>query len=221
MQSIDKKGFYCPSDTVYFNEWTKLFIKSAKIHAPWAHIHVHIFDATEDDVLWCNNHNVSITTEVTPEEYCTTPESKKGYWVTTRFIRLPEIYNDNTSVIAIDSDSLFKNDLAESTFDADLENSWVTVRGEDNASLGSALGFGPDNVRHVYREKLLEHKDSLRWFLDQEILDTMLKHKEINMMDLRYSDFTSQLTSYVWTGKGSRKFKKKFAALAEEYRKKD
>jgi hypothetical protein len=221
MSLIDKKGFYCPSDTVYFNEWTKLFIKSAKIHAPWAHIHVHIFDATDEDVAWCIKNEVSITTEVTPEQYCLNDDTKKGYWVTTRFIRLPEIYNDSTSVIAIDSDSLFKNDLSESTFDADLENSWVTVRGEDNASLGSALGFGKDNVRHLYREKLLEHKDSLRWFLDQEILDIMLKNKEINMMDLRYSDFTSQPSSFVWTGKGSRKFKKKFAALAEEYRKKD
>jgi hypothetical protein len=60
MSLIDKKGFYCPSDTVYFNEWTKLFIKSAKIHAPWAHIHVHIFDAIDEDVAWCIKNEVSI-----------------------------------------------------------------------------------------------------------------------------------------------------------------
>jgi hypothetical protein len=93
------------------------------------------------------------------------------------------------------------------------------VRGENKASLGSAVGFGPDTVRYILREKLLERIDNLKWYLDQHVLDDMLKNKQIDEMDLRYSDFTSQSSSFVWTGKGDRKFKKKFAALADNYRK--
>jgi hypothetical protein len=220
MSKILKKGFYCPSDSVYFNTWTKLFIKSAKIYAPWAHIHVHIFDGTADDQAWCLENSVTVTTEATPLEYSTNIDTKKAFWVNTRFIRIPELFDDTTAIIAIDSDSLFKNPLTEQQFDKDLQNSWVTVRGEEKSSLGSAVGFSTDITRHVYREKLLEHKNNLKWFLDQNILDIMLKDKKIKEMDLRYSDFTSQPDSIIWTGKGDRKFKKRFAALADEYRKK-
>jgi|688.fasta_scaffold223154_2 hypothetical protein len=217
-KKITKKGFYCPSDTIYFNIWTKLFILSAKKHAPWAHIHVHIFDAVPNDILWCNANNVTVTIEQTPEEYTQSIERKKDFWVNIRFIRLSEIYDDAVSVIAIDSDSLFKNDLTEKEFDNDLQSSWVTVRGEDNSSLGSAVGFGPDDFRHKYKNKLLEHEGHFRWFLDQQVLDNMLRTNQVASMNLKYSDFTSQDSSVIWTGKGKRKFKKKFASLAELYR---
>jgi hypothetical protein len=218
-KKIDKKGFYCSSDTVYFNNWTKLFILSAKQYAPWAHIHVHIFDPTESDYSWCNKNNISISSEITPVQYAETIDTKKGYWVNMRFVRLAELYTDSTLVIAIDSDSLFVKNLSESQFDNDLKTSWVTVRGKPQHSLGSALGFGCDNFRHIYREKLLEHKDNLRWFLDQEILDDMLRDNLIEKMNTKYSDFSHNIESYIWTGKGNRKFKQTFAALAEEYRK--
>ena len=78
-QKIDKKGFYCSSDTVYFNNWTKLFILSAKQYAPWAHIHVHIFDSIESDYDWCKKNNISISSEVTPSQYSDNIETKKGY----------------------------------------------------------------------------------------------------------------------------------------------
>jgi hypothetical protein len=219
MSKIDKKGFYCPSDTVYFNTWTKLFIKSTKKHAPWAHIHVHIFDGTDEDIKWCIQNQISVTTEVTPDEYSNNIESKKAFWVNTRFIRITELFEDSVSIIAIDSDSLFNKDLLEDQFDSDLKSSWVTVRGENNASLGSAVGFGPDNSRYILREKLLNYKNNFRWFLDQNILDQMINEKQISMMDLRYSDFYTQPNSFIWTGKGDRKFKKKFAALSENFKK--
>jgi hypothetical protein len=220
-QPIDKKGFYCSSDTVYFNSWTKLFILSAKKYAPWAHIHVHIFDPVEADYNWCNKNNISISSEITPTQYMETIDTKKAYWSNTRFIRLPEIYSDSTSVIAVDSDSLFVQKLTESQFDADLKTSWGTVarRGKYDTSLASAIGFGPDNVRHIYRKKLLERIDNLRWFLDQEMLDDMLKDGLIEKMNTKYSDFKYSKESFIWTGKGNRKFKTTFAFIANEYRK--
>lgn len=219
MTKVIKKGFYCPSDSVYFNTWTKIFILSAKRHAPWAHVHVHIFDPIESDFEWCEKYNVSISTEVTPLQYAKDDITKKGYWVNARFIKLPELYDDNISVIAIDSDSLFVKDLSETEFDVDLQSSWVTVRGDKQASLGSALGFSKDSVRHEYRNRLLTHSNELRWFLDQEILDEMLKENLIGKMSTKYSDFKYNSESIIWTGKGYRKFKKHFVNLADEYRK--
>ena len=218
MNKIFKKGFYCASDTVYFNNWSKRFILSAKKHAPWAHIHVHIFDSTNDDADWCEKNNVSMTSEVTPSEYSMTQESKLAYWVNARFVRIPELYNDATCVISIDSDSIFKNDLTEEMFDQDIQSSWVTTRSKNvNVSLGSAVGFGADNARHILKNHL-ENSLPFRWNLDQEMLDVMIVNSEIQAMDLRYSDFYTQPDSYIWTGKGNRKFKDQFAKLAEEYK---
>ena len=214
---IRKKGFYCPSDTIYFNIWSKRFILSAKKHAPWAHIHVHIFDPIASDFTWCNDNNLTMSSEITPIEYAITQEQKLAYWVNTRFTRIPEIYNNDTCFISIDSDSIFKNDLAEDVFDQDLQSSWVSTRSKSiNVSLGSAVGFGNDNSRYILKQQL-ENTMPLRWNLDQESLDIMLTRDQIKPMDLRYSDFYTQPESYIWTGKGNRKFKDQFAKLAEEY----
>jgi hypothetical protein len=216
--NIRKKGFYCPSDTIYFNTWSKLFILSAKKHAPWAHIHVHIFDPVATDIAWCEENAITMSSEITPIEYSITQEQKLAYWVNSRFTRIPEIYNDTTCFISIDSDSIFKNDLSEKIFDQDTAVSWVTTRSKNlNVSLGSAVGFGADNARHILK-KHIENLQPFRWNLDQEVFDTMILDKQITPMDLRYSDFYTNPKSYIWTGKGNRKFKDQFAKLAEEYK---
>jgi hypothetical protein len=221
-KKINKKGFYCSSDSVYFNTWTKLFIASTKKHAPWAHIHVHVFDAVDEDIVWCQQNGVSITTEITSPEYSESLELKKDFWVNMRFVRIPEIYDDSTPLVAVDSDSLFKNDLSEEEFDRDMQHSWVTTRQMKKldyiTSLGSGVGFGNDPARHILRTKLLENSKQLRWWLDQTILDAMLISDEINAMDLRYNDFTYNPTSYIWSGKGKRKFEENFHTLANYYR---
>jgi hypothetical protein len=218
-KKIDKKGFYCSSDTMYFNTWTKLFILSAKHHAPWAHIHVHIFDPTESDYSWCKKNNISISSEVTPSQYCNNIETKKGYWVNMRFVRLPELYKDSTPVISVDADSVFACDLPESQFDLDMTHSWVTTaKNREQRSLGSAVGFASDSARHDLRNALLALPE-LTWYQDQIEMDCLLNQGIFAEQDRRYSDFKMTAGSYIWTGKGNRKFKKTFTTLAEYYRK--
>jgi FkbM family methyltransferase len=215
-----KNGFYCACDHVYFTTLAKQFVRSCQEHAPWAHIHLHIFDGTQEDQEWCQRMGCSVTVEPTPEEYCESEETKKAYWVNTRFIRLPELYEDYVKVIAIDADSIFVRELTEQQFEDDLSVSWVTIAGKrEQKSLGSAVGFGPDFARKTLARRLKE-ESKLEWYLDQKILDQMLNLKDLAEMDIRYSDFHFEDNSYIWTGKGDRKLKNKFTDLLFKYQQK-
>jgi hypothetical protein len=217
-EKISKHGFYCPSDSVYFNQWTKPFILSAVKHAPWAHIHVHIFDMTDADKQWCDEHNVSYSQEVTPVFENIT---NRDYWVNVRFCRLSEIYQDNVPVIAIDSDSLFTQNLSEEDFLKDMSHDWVTYRDKGAGSLGSCVGFAANgNARHLLKERLLQYYNTkfFAWFRDQVELDIMLQEKSISKFSMKYSDHKCRNNNVIWTGKGDRKYKGRFAELYTKYK---
>lgn len=219
MTKINKPGFYCSCDTVYYNDWARFFLLSVKEYAPWAHVHFHIFDGTRDDVLWAMQQGGTATIESTPQEYSSSYETRRGYWVNARFVRIPDLYDDATPVISIDADSLMVRDYPREQFDADMQQSWVTIAAKrEQLALGSAVGFAADSARHVLAQRLRDAAEA-RWYLDQEILDDMLKENVIQGMDLRYSDFKMRDDNYIWTGKGPRKFKERFTERKLRYAK--
>jgi hypothetical protein len=216
MTKVNRKGFYLACDHVYFETLAKTFVVSAEQHAPWAHVHLHLFDGTEQDIVWATQHSCSVSTESTPAKYHT-DESRRGYWVNMRFVRLPELYEDATPVISIDADSVFARSLAEEQFDLEMQHSWVTTaKKRAQRSLGSAVGFAADSARHRLREALLDLPD-LAWYQDQIEMDKLLDQGIFVSMDQRYSDFKMINTSYIWTGKGDRKFKRSFQLLSAQY----
>lgn len=217
-EKINKPGFYCPSDTVYFNAWTKNFIRSAQRHAPWAHIHVHIFDITEDDKKWCEENSITFSYENTPKFENIT---NRDYWVNVRFCRLNEIYTSDTPVIAIDSDSLFQKDLSQEEFLSDLSCDWATWRDKGQGSLGSCIGFAANGVaRHTLKERLLQYYNTkfFAWFRDQVELDIMIEQNLLSKFSMKYSDHKCRDANYIWTGKGDRKFKGRFAELTNKFK---
>lgn len=216
MDKIKRKGFYLACDHVYFNTLAKTFVLSAQVHAPWAHVHLHIFDGTEQDQNWGFGQGCSVTVESTPPQY-NTQESRCGYWVNMRFVRLPELYEDTTPVISIDADSVFSRTLSESQFDADMMHSWVTTaKKREQRSLGSAVGFAVDSARHALRTALLS-LPALTWYQDQIEMDRLLDAGIFVEQDRRYSDFKMTEDSYIWTGKGDRKYKRSFQQLSASY----
>jgi hypothetical protein len=216
MAKINRKGFYLACDHEYFESLAKTFVLSAQQHATWAHVHLHVFDGTSDDIAWAQQHGCSITTESTPAKL-QTPEARRGYWVNMRFVRLPELYEDSTPVISIDADSVFARPLAEQQFDLEMQQSWVTTaKKRAQRSLGSAVGFAADSARHCLQKALL-NLSTLDWYQDQIEMDLLLDQGIFRAMDQRYSDFKMTNTSYIWTGKGDRKFKRSFQLLSARY----
>lgn len=217
---VDKPGFMLAADTIYFNKWTKYLFFSIKKHAPWAHVHFHIFDPTAADLAWLGTADCSYSTEPTPLDYCQSQTDKVIYWCAARYIRTTEIYSDTTLVINLDADSIMVADLSQEQFVNDLKHSWVPVAPKrETRSLCSALGLAADQSRYHVRNMLLDvYKTSrLSWALDQRLCDQLLDSGKIQEMDLRYTDFKMKDTSYIWTGKGDRVDKSSFRNALKPY----
>lgn len=217
---VDQSGFMLAADTVYFNKWTKYLFYSIQKHAPWAHVHFHVFDPVPNDLAWLSSANCSYSFEHTPEQYCQTHQDRVIYWCAARYIRTTEIYTDSTPVINLDADSIMVKDLSKQQFLQDLEHSWVPVAPKrETRSLCSALGLAADQGRYAVRKALLDvYTDSrLSWALDQRLCDELLDQNQLQPMDLRYTDFKMKDTSYIWTGKGDRVEKISFQNALKPY----
>jgi hypothetical protein len=218
---IDKHGFMLACDTVYFNNWAKILFFSIKKHAPWAHIHFHIFDPSQQDLDWVSKQLCTYTHEFTPADYSQDHDSKVFYWSAARYMRFVEIYKDSTKAIDLDVDSIMIKALPQAVFEKDLEKSWVpTATKRDTLSLCSAMGFGLDNARYIIRDKLkhIYDTDRLTWALDQRLCDEMLAAGQLQQMDLKYTHYKfGKGYPYIWTGKGDRVGKELFVNAAKEY----
>lgn len=218
---VDQPGFMLACDTVYFNRWAKLLYFSIQNHAPWAHVHFHLFDPTPQDIQWLDQIHCSHSHEFTPPHYCQTHQDRVIYWCAARYIRTTEIYTDNTPVINLDTDSVMIQHLSLTKFLDDLEHSWVpTAPKRETRSLCSALGLAADQGRHRVRQVLLDTyiTDRLSWALDQRLCDQLLNSGDLQPMDLRYTDYKMKPTSYIWTGKGDRVEKHSFQSAINQYR---
>lgn len=218
---IDRPGFMIACDTVYFQNWAKTLFFSMQEHAPWAHVHFHIFDPVDQDHKWLQRNNCTYSTETTPVKYQIDKLTSVLYWAAARYMRVREIYTDNTVLINQDADSIMVKDLSYDDFMSTMDRSWVpTAPKREQLSLASALGFGPDNMRHILpdRYNTVIGTPEWIWAYDQRVLDKMIDAGEIGTMDLRYTDFKFTDLSYIWTGKGDRVYKKTFVEKMNKYR---
>jgi hypothetical protein len=219
MSRVTRKGFYSASDTHYFRLHGRALFNSIARHAPWAHCHAHIWDATEQDLAWCRDHRVSVTHSVTPTQLITA-EQRKGHWVCARFALIPELYQDDVPVIALDSDSIFWKHITEEEYDRDVEFSWAANREYKKLSFkaqGSSVGLAAnDPARHQLRQKLQDHQP-WRWDLDEQLLDEMVAQRQMSTMTMRYGDYLMRQENPVWSGKGERKKYPHFKQLQDTY----
>jgi hypothetical protein len=68
----------------------------------------------------------------------------------------------------------------------------------------------------VLRNALLALPE-LTWYQDQIEMDRLLDAGIFAEQDRRYSDFKMTADSYIWTGKGDRKYKSSFQQLSDTY----
>lgn len=219
---VDQPGFMLASDSVYFQNWGKTLFLSIAHHAPWAHVHFHLFDPTDQDLGWCRAQGATVSWEITDPAYTGSKQDSILYWAAARYMRVVDIYTDSTRVINLDVDSIMVKDLSQDQFFHDLAHTWVptTPPGKRRTlSLCSAIGFGPDTTRYILRDRLMGvyENDRLTWALDQNICDELLERKQIQAMDLRYTDFKFREDSFIWTGKGERVYKQSFVTAQQPY----
>jgi hypothetical protein len=217
---IDQPGFMIACDSRYFTQWAKTLVMSIRTHAAWAHVHFHLFDPTEQDLAWAKKADCTVTTETIPADHLGTDEERVLYLAAARYMRVREIYTDNTVLINQDADSIMVRDLTKDEFLRSLERSWVpTAAKREQLSLCSAFGVGADDTRHTICDRYSSVYGTADWIFayDQRVMDQMLAAGEITAMDLRYTDYKFGEDSYIWTGKGNRVYKKKFTQQQAKY----
>lgn len=199
-----KKGFYSGCDSHYFNKWYKNLVRSIRVNAPWADLHVHLFDPKMQDIDWCQENNISFTEEKISKNF-----DRRNYINAARFLKACKFGDDSISMICIDADSLMVNPLSENIFDILTQDSWVTVRPKPGkyTSLASTICLGKDKFRDNFYLllKAQVEKTGYVWCLDQEILDIMLLNNQVKFMDMKFSDFYCYKSSFVWHLKGDAK----------------
>lgn len=219
MSKVTRKGFYCAQDTHYFRLHGRALFNSIARHAPWAHCHAHIWDATEQDLAWCGDKGVSVTHSATPTQLVTA-EQRRGHWVCARFVLIPELYEDRVPLVALDSDCLFRATVTEAQFDHDLQHSWSANREYKDFAFkaqGSSVGLsGNDTARHQLRHKLLQRRP-WQWHMDEQALDDMVAEALMRPMRMRYGDYRLRPEDAVWSGKGDRKQWPCFKQLQDSY----
>lgn len=217
---ITQPGFMICGDSNYFKQWIKTLYLSIQKHAPWAHVHFHLFDPAAEDIQWMQQRDCTFTWENIPHEHLSTDLERVLYLGAARYMRVREIYTDDTVLINQDADSLMVRDLSKEEFLKSLEHSWVpTAPKREQLSLCSAFGCGPDRTRHIVCDRYSAVYGTPDWIFayDQRAMDRMIEAGEIAPMDLRYTDFKFSDTSYIWTGKGDRVYKSRFKQAQEPY----
>ena len=217
---IDRIGFMICGDSNYFQNWIKTLYFSIQKHAVWAHIHIHLFDPSPEDLQWLTTQDCTWTWENIPQEHLGSDLERVLYLGAARYMRIREIYTDDTVMINQDADSLMVRDLPRDEFLKSLERSWIPVAPKrEQRSLASAIGMGSDNTRHIICDRYSAVYGTPDWIFayDQRVMDQMLAAGEITAMDLRYTDYKFGESSYIWTGKGNRVYKKKFTQQQAKY----
>ena len=63
-QKLSGKFFYFAADTKYFELYGKALALSLLRHAPWANVHVHLYNPTIEQKTWCEIRNISFSVEI-------------------------------------------------------------------------------------------------------------------------------------------------------------
>jgi hypothetical protein len=214
--NIDQDSLYFGCDSVYFKKYGIPLINSLKEHAAWANIHAHIFNPEQSQLAWCKDNNITASYEfidINTRELNT-------YYACVRFIRIPEIFNNNVRVISLDCDGIAIRKISKDKFLEDTNSSKIFWREKQQKSLASSVFFGPDDFRLRYADKLKSYFDSdnYGWYLDQNVMDEMIANHEVEITtSADWGWYKTKGTVMIWTGKGNTKDEPAFQELIKKY----
>jgi hypothetical protein len=194
--------FYFAADSKYFDLYGKALALSLIRYADWAKVHVHLYNPTTDQKIWCDKKNVGFTEEVVDANH----KEFNTLCACIRFIRIPQIFDPSAKIISFDCDVVANNIIPLTAFLEATDSSKITIR-KGGKSLASAISFGPDNFRNVYSDKLIENfsKDNIYWFLDQDILDAMMIEQPLPQLSSIWTGTKMTPDRMIFTAKGERK----------------
>lgn len=215
--NISGNSFFFGADSIYFEQFGKSLAKSLRKYAGWANVHIHLFNPTDAQIIWCQKNQFTASYEFVSED-C---KDLRTYYACVRFIRIPEIFKSDARIISIDCDGVAIKLISKDKFLKDTEKSAVLWRSKNQTSLASSVFFGVDDFRVKLAKRLIPYfeNDSFKWFLDQIIMDEMIREKEVSIVEFRdWGNPKIGVNTLIWTVKGDRKNDPEFQKLITLYR---
>lgn len=214
--NISGNIFYFGADNEYLELYGKALCLSLKKFAPWAQVHVHLFNPVVKQLNWLKNHDITCSYEHVEESI----DEIKTYYACVRFIRIPEIFCKISRIISLDADGVAVRPITKEKFMIDTNVSKVLWREKHQQSLASSVLYGPDKFRFRYANLLKNHflEDNYKWFLDQNIMDSMIAAGQVDIFtekDWGNSKIGKQ--TLIWSAKGNKKDNDKFQELVQQY----
>ena len=108
-----------PCDGVYWRRFGADVVRSIREHCTGAHLHVHLCDATEDDIAHAKSVGdaalpVDISAAAGPGRECPDRQFAKTYYACIRFVRLYQLLEAyRRPIMQIDVDSVVRRDFHE------------------------------------------------------------------------------------------------------------
>jgi hypothetical protein len=214
--NIEKNSFYFGANHTYLELYGKALCLSLKKYAPWAHIHVHLFNPLSEQLEWLKNLNITCSYEYIDESL----EEIKTYYACVRFIRIPEIFSKAARIISLDADGVAVRPITKEKFINDTNFSKVLWREKHQQSLASSVLYGPDKFRFKYANLLKKHflDDDFKWFLDQNIMDNMIADNKVEIFTEKdWGNSKIGKRTLIWSAKGDKKSNDEFQELVQQY----
>lgn len=134
---------------------------------------------------------------------------QRTYFACARFIRLSQIIQPNTQVLAIDIDAVVRSNVPLLPADKDFYIHYVAGKRARFLAGGIYLPGSAEGYKFLkeYADILTENIqfDTLHWGIDQDVLDHIVPKYNFGQLPLTYIDWNMNLSSYIWTAKGKRK----------------
>ena len=145
---------------------------------------------------------------------------QKTYYACARFIRLAEIYQNQT-VLAIDIDAVVR--VPVPTLDTSHDFYLHHIDGKRARYLAGGLWLnGTSSCQQFLQEyanqlRAYFDQDYVYWGLDQDLLDSTVPKYNWGQLPVEYIDWNMRTNSYIWTAKGTRKELTTFVNEQQKY----
>lgn len=187
----DRPFIYAACDYEYFEEYGKEFVNSIQKNTQFG-THIHLFNPTQHQLDFCQDHNVSITYEsvpldtfellstngLTPTQLERTQTAmKKGndrsiaerlrktYYACVRFIRLQQIFQNSAIIFSADIDAVVRKNIPQLDNTHDFYIHYIT--GKKARFLAGGLWLNPATGTSNF---LQDYASQLRYYIEQDYM---------------------------------------------------
>jgi len=217
---IDKEtSFACISDQKYL-KYLKSFLKSLSIHQTDIHVQICLINIKNKQKISLNLVKIynNISVEFYDQNFTKTYE-KKAFCANHRAEFISKLLNDRfQNIIYVDVDSLVRKKVSADLFFNNKFDIKIHFREGNDKRMKVAAGViavrKSDKTQNFFNEwRALLEKSKYEWFADQvTFYKLFLKYEKILSFDhlpANLIDWNFNSESYIWAGKGNRKYKDK------------